>query len=440
MDDHSIGATAHAWIAAYQNKRGNTSSRDANIAKAKTAIDDAFSIDGTPDVINSISYGPNNGICLHDPATFNPTADPNGRGPCNVSNPSNIISVLSNGGRTYSNNRGQNQVYGFGLLASISAAIIGLEEADAPDINGNPLQKDTNGNPLPANYLTAAQKKIMEALLNEAQRKSDPSGDFFKGHLDSSGLAATCANFANTGGTVTFNEWNQCADSNHRPRFYSLAKPADPTIAGHTFFSKYDPGFTIPTQVTDAPDWSRTQPQNAFQFDRFLWSDFNTNPEVTNLHYGRGVFYGNLGYYWHTIHPDRNLFQTPPSGYQIRPLLAAKNDEYNPIGYIDGITPAGAAFGWTCDQDQGSVSIAVDFYAGGVPGTGTYAGRTIANFSSESAINNLCTSGVAHRFEFQLPGWTQGQTIYPYGLDVTWRGFTLLLPSSPACPPGGCSW
>jgi hypothetical protein len=82
---------------------------------------------------------------------------------------------------------------------------------------------------------------------------------------------------------------------------------------------------------------------------------------------------------------------------------------------------------------------AVDFYAGGIPGVGTYAGRTTALYSSESAINTLCSGGTMHRFSAQLPSWTQGQLIYPYGLDATWRGYYLLPPST-GCVGGYCSW
>lgn len=423
MDDHAVGAAALAWVAAYQNKRGNVASRNANIASAKTAIDRAFSLSDS--------------ICLHDP---NVAMSASGRGPCNVTDSAQIVSVLTravNPGWTYSFNRGQNQVYGFGLLASISAALIGLEEADAPDINGNPIVKDANGNPLPPVYLTAAQKAISVALLKEAQRSSSSNGDFFNGHL-SGAPAGNCRNFATSGGFVTWTDTNPCADSAHRARFYSLGGAAAPSIAGSTFFGKYI-GVTPSTTVFD-PQRNVTL-TNAFTFNRFLWSDFTKNPETAGgLHYGRGVWYGNLGYYWHTIHPDRNKFQTEPVAGQIRGRLAATYDDYDPIGYIDGITTTGVAFGWSCDRDIATTYVAVDFYAGGVPGVGAFAGRANASFSSEPAVNALCGGGTAHRFSFQLPAWTKGQTIYPYGLDVTWRGYYLLPPSSPACPPAGCSW
>jgi hypothetical protein len=421
MDEHTVGATAYAWIAAYQNKRGNTTSRDNNITSAKTAINSAFSLDDS--------------ICLHDP---NVAMSATGRGPCNVTDPTQIVSVLtrfSNPGWTYSFNRGQNQAYGFGLLASVSSALIGLEEADAPDIYGNAILKDSNGNPIAPVYLTDAQNKIAVALLKEAQRSSTPStGDYFNGHLGGTG---NCRNFGVSGGSVYWQDGKSCADSLQRARWYSLGGAADPTVAPNTFFSKYI-GVTPSTTVYD-PQGNVTI-SNAFTFNRFLWTDFVKDPATaSSAHWARAVWYGNLGYYWHTIATTRNQFNTEPTAGQVRGRLAATNDDYDPIGYIDGITSTGVVYGWSCDKDLPNTSIAVDFYAGGIPGVGTYAGRTTALYSSESAINTLCSGGTMHRFSAQLPSWTQGQLIYPYGLDATWRGYYLLPPST-GCAGGYCSW
>lgn len=421
MDDHAIGAAALAWVAAYQHKRGNTASRNTNIANAKTALNAAFSVSDS--------------ICINDPLITPLNAA--GRGPCNVDNPANIVSVLTRAnktqrGFTYSFNRGQNQVYGFGLLASISAALIGLEEADATDINGNPVAKDGNGNPIAPVYLTDAQKQISAALLREAQRSTPSSGDYFYGHL---GGVGNCRTF-NASAVPTNGQ--PCADSAHRPRFYSLGGAAEAGVAPNTFFGKYV-GIAPSTSVYDPQ--SAVDLTSAFTFDKFVWGDFTKNPETANnLHYGRGVWYGNLGYYWHTIHPSRNNFDGEPVAGQIRGRLSATYDDNNPIGFIDGITPTGVAYGWTCDKDVPATSIAIDFYSGGVAGTGAFAGRSYASFASEPAINTLCSGGTAHRFSYQLPAWTQGQTIYPYGLDGTWRGFTLLTRSSGSCPPAGCQW
>jgi hypothetical protein len=422
MDEHTIGAAAYAWIAAYQNKRGNTASRNSNITAAKNAINAAFSLSDS--------------ICLHDPTV---AMDGNGRGPCNVTDPSQIVTVLTrvtNAGWTYSFNRGQNQVYGFGLLASVSAALIGLEEADATDIYGNPVYKDGNGNPIAPVYLTDAQKKIAGALLKEAQRSSTPStGDYFNGHIGGTG---NCRNFSNSGSTVTWVNGAACADSNHRARFYSLGGAADPTNAPNTFFSKYV-GITPATTVYDPQ--MNVNISNAFTFNRFLWTDFTKNPITAgSLHWARAVWYGNLGYYWHTIAATRNQFNTEPAAGQIRGRLSATYDDHEPRGWIDGISSTGVASGWSCDRDVPLASNAVDFYAGGVPGVGTFILRATANYTSEQAVADDCYGGFAHRFSVQLPNWTKGQTIYPYGLDITWRGFALLPPSNSSCPSSGCTW
>lgn len=87
------------------------------------------------------------------------------------------------------------------------------------------------------------------------------------------------------------------------------------------------------------------------------------------------------------------------------------------------------ASGWSCDQDVSGKSVHVDIYAGS-----TLAVHAIANGGSETAVNNACGGGTAHRFSVQLPSWTQGQTIIAYGLDYTWFGFTqLTCLQSPAC-------
>lgn len=409
MDDHVIGALGHAWAAAYQNKRGNTASRDANITKAQNAINDALSLTEAHN---------NDSICLHDPQG---TMSATGRGPCNVTNPNDISTVLTratNPGYVFALNRGENQVYGFGLIASLSGAAIGLEEA------GSPLS------------LTSNQKLIIQALLDEAQRKSQPTyGDYFNGELGGTG---NCALWDVDGSGNVVNPNNgKCADTWHRPRMYSLVGPANSSIAPNTFFSIYLPGVSAKTNIYD-PTTGQTV-YNAFQFNRFDFNDFKIDYNDTTVrpHWARAIGYGNFGYYWLNKVYDPNPEYYPPTAGELRPRLSATYDDHDPIGYIDSIDTNGVALGWTCDQDVPTKQTWVDFYRDNVPGVGTYLGQARANLSSESAINNWCGGGTAHRFSMQLPSSAKGHYIYPYGLDGTWRGY-LLLPPSGSCPGGVC--
>jgi hypothetical protein len=417
MDDHAIGAVGHAWAAAYQHKRGNTTSRDQNITKAKAALNDVFSL---------TEANGNDSICLFDPLV---AMSATGRGPCNVTSTANIATVLgrtndAQRGYTFSFNRHQNQAYGIGLMASVSAASVGLEEAGTTW------------------SLTADQKLLLQAILEEAQRKAKSGlndGEYFNGELGGFG---TCASFSVVNGVITNPNTANCADTVQRPRMYALVGAPDPTVAPNTFFSRYVSGFTPKTTVYDRE--KSMYVYNAFQFNQFFWSDFKKDITGTDTtprpHWARAVWFGNLAYYWHTKVSDPNPEYAPPTAGEIRPRLSAVYDDNNPFGYVDNIDTAGVARGWTCDPDLGGKSIWVDFYRDNVPGVGTYLGQARANVASESAVNTVCTGGgTAHRFVMQLPLSAKGHYIYVYALDATWRGYTLLPPSSASyCPTGLC--
>ncbi len=410
MDDHAIGAMGHAWAAAYQHLRNNIGSRDTHRAKAKAAIDDAFRLTETNQL---------DSICLHDPTQ---TMAAGGRGPCNVTSTTGLATLLTrttSPGYTFALNRGQNQVYGFGLLASISAAALGLEISESP---WTP---------------TADQKLFMQALLEEAQSKAQPStGDYFNGHL---GGTANCAIWDAVGSSVVNNNVNPCADTMHRPRMYPLVSAVSGGPSA-TFFNKYDSAYTPKTSVTD--HYTGATVNSAFQFNRFSFSDFVVNPATdgSKPHWGRAIWYGNLAYYWHTpVANYNNLDMIAPAAGELRPRMLGKLDDNDPIGHFDGISPTGVATGWACDRDWPSRSSWVELYwDSSTPSFSTYIGSYPANVSNESAVTTACNGGLAHRFSVQLPGSASNRAVYIHAADVTWRGATLL--SASACTGGVCRW
>ena len=111
-------------------------------------------------------------------------------------------------------------------------------------------------------------------------------------------------------------------------------------------------------------------------------------------------------------------------------------DSYDPVaGWLDGISSSGLASGWTCDPDAPNNGVKVDFYAGD---NWTFAATGYANLPSESAVNSICMGGWAHRFQVQLPSWSQGMNIHAFGLDFTWYGYTEL--NCGQDPSRPCTW
>lgn len=122
MDDEAIAASGYAWIAAYKHRRGD-SGVSTVLASAKAYIDSTFSE-----------------ACLH---TGDTTAVL-----CN-----STVSGLSSGAKSLSLNHGQQMPsYGFGLMANISAAVVGWQAAT-----------DTTFK------FTADQKSIAQAMFKEMQ-------------------------------------------------------------------------------------------------------------------------------------------------------------------------------------------------------------------------------------------------------------------------------
>lgn len=420
MEEHALGAAGFAWIAAYEMKRRGPTSASYYAQQASSLIDESLS-----------TY---DSICLNDPTDPNLTTDATGRGPCNVN--TNVASTLSDKlvqnsvtkmTKAYplSFNRGQNMTYGPGQLMVLSAALVGLEEASY------------------TKTLTTSQRLIASALLEEAQRKADPSGNYFRGGAGSPAGSGTCAWATVNGSTVVRDDDSMCSEGAVRPKIWNLTSKI--SQQGYSsFWERYvgHAGYPVRTAVVDrryvngSTSPTDTYIANPHKFDQYV-NYFTKNANDIDLNWGRESFYHVLGFRWHTFDNRANASDTwYPGGDNKRPRLWAYLDNTDPGGFVDGIDSNGVAYGWACDTDLPWESIPIDFYVNGFQ---TFIQRAWANQRSESAVNNFCAGGTAHRFVVQLPAWTKGYPISTYALDVTWRGYTHLNAYGCAQSPN-CVW
>src|SRR3989344_1496493 len=139
---------------------------------------------------------------------------------------------------------------------------------------------------------------------------------------------------------------------------------------------------------------------------------------------------------------EKPLYTLP---FMPREAFAASNN-YLPIGYHDTFTCANSA-GWSCDQDNYSVALQVDFWRDCDPGTFNnciFVGSTIANIPAEAAVEAACGGYNAHRFLYNTPSSLKdglNHTIYAFGVNIdssgTRGGGNPLLSNSPKtinCP------
>lgn len=94
------------------------------------------------------------------------------------------------------------------------------------------------------------------------------------------------------------------------------------------------------------------------------------------------------------------------------------------VGHIDQVSLKAKQTvikGWACEQ-YNKVYTTVHVYVGGASGKGTHIATAKASKTSESAVNDICVSGLsAHRFEINMDNvklmpW-KGQKIYVHGLS-----------------------
>ena len=218
------------------------------------------------------------------------------------------------------------------------------------------------------------EQAIAKGLYDEIAKHTDSSGNFL--------VPADCLKLDTNGAIVGGSDCSGAGIPGpaYEPNMYQLKGPYD----------YYFPG-VIPNS------------SSVYTSTTFNGSLFNSD----HFGYGRLATYHDMGGSW------------IPGGAPNMPY-----DTFDPVdGWLDGISPSGLASGWTCDPDAPNNGIKVDFYAGD---NFTFAATGYANLASESAVNSLCSGGWAHRFQVQLPSWTQGMNIYAFGLDFTWYGYTQL--------------
>ena len=111
------------------------------------------------------------------------------------------------------------------------------------------------------------------------------------------------------------------------------------------------------------------------------------------------------------------------------------------------LSTAGTAadvYGWSCSTGT-LISLQVNLYVGGPPGTGTLLTQATANLASEPAVAALCqTQGASYRFDFPLSDAVRGpyvnQPIYVQGIspvggdNVVLPGSGFLMPPSSLAP------
>ncbi|HEU0013856.1 MAG TPA: hypothetical protein VFQ45_09235 [Longimicrobium sp.] len=335
-DTYSAAAAGYAWVTAYWFRHNDPRSGDTRI-KALDWMDSTFA-----------------SVCIRRVATV--------VGDLCDGSASEIPTGVS---RTLSLNEGQQwPAYGFGLMTSVAAAVLGYE-----------------GSLLWGTYsFNTAQKNIARGLFEETQRVVDivPNPDVFRRRCvrpvrDSTGWALR-------------DSTADCAGLDPFPPLYL------PTI-------KYQPQmYALYRFYRDRLGY--TQPPGVYTSSALFVGHYSLGDPDAFFGYGRYAFYGELGHGWWSPR---------------RPYMPM---DYNPaMGYIDRVDGGRVAHGWACDRDTAQAAVRVELTVGGSVVSG------LANQPSEDAVRTECGGGTAHRFAIQLPAGTVGYTVsgraydYTYGVD-----------------------
>jgi len=315
------------------------------------------------------STEPQNGICLRDAPVTSGSYTPLCTG---------TLAELSAGTAETFTVNGQQQLlhYGFGLMTSVASAKMGLELA------GSTLT------------FSSDEKLVAKALMQEVQRHYDSSTHGYNSTPD-------CVKRNDDGlGHITYS--NVDCGGGYLPDMYALKAFYVDRLDG------------VPSGSYDSNNFN----VGLFRLDdqHGLMPDGITPVDTEHFSYGRFETYGIEGYAWWVSNPPRTWMPY---------------DNYNPSGWLDGISGTGLAQGWACDRDAPDGRIFIDFYADN--GT-TYVATATADQYSGTAYDAQCGSGIAHRFAFQLPSSSQGKLLRAWALDFTWNGITELgCSQSPTC-------
>lgn len=284
MDGTSAAAAAYGWIAAYRYRHNDPQRATAARNAAYTYIDLAFS-----------------SVCLRRVTT--------GVGPLCENGSVTPAMIRTGEAYTWSWNAGfQFPAYGFGLVTSIAAAILGIEGSGQGYSMSQP------------------NRDVAVGLFEEIRRVVDaaPSPDVWKPCVAPTGSGSSW----NLTSATTF-----CGgDPPYQPEMYAL-RP----------FYQAEVGYTPPTTG---------YPSSYFRASHFDLSTAAASRPAW-FGYGRYVFYGELGYSWWTSR---------------RPYMPM--DAYQPKGYLERVDGGRMAHGWACDPDVPSKAVRVELRVAGSVVTG----------------------------------------------------------------------
>jgi len=326
-----------------------------------------------------------NYVCIHDRAEYN--ANPAG-GVCNDTTADLGGWNLTGPAKVFSfEHEQQTPHYGLGLMTTIASAFAGVK------IGGGDL------------WLSEDQKIKARAIFREVQEHTNASFEYTtdckKPSKDANGVFN---GFAADVPCKDFNDPNWYGRG-YDPRMYHLEEFYDTFVGTPGVISGIPSGYTYrsdDTCCTSYPYW---------RLDRY---DSNWGP-------GRYTSYVDQG--WKFVEPanyGNTARYMPPDANQ-------------PRGYLDGVTSQGHAYGWACDADAPNSWVKIDLYANGTKVADDHQSQ-YAWWSSESAVNQLCGGGTAHRFQIALPSWTKGLSITAKTRDFTF-GPDVSLPCL-----GTCTW
>ncbi|MFL5538262.1 MAG: hypothetical protein ACJ8J0_04690 [Longimicrobiaceae bacterium] len=285
LDGNSAAAAGYGWIAAYRWRHNDPNGATAARNSAKSYIDASFA-----------------SVCLRRVSL--------GVGPLCQNGEVTPAMVRTGEAQTWSWNLGfQFPAYGFGLVTSIAAAVLGIEGSG-------------EGYSMPQ-----PDRDVAVGLFEETRRVVDtaPTPDIWPQCVAPQGSGSSW-NFTTT--TV------DCGGPapQYLPEMYALKQ-----------FYTDEVGYTPPT--------------TGYQSSYFRASLFNTSPDPAArpewFGYGRYVFYGELGSSWWSPR---------------RPYMPM--DSYEARGYLDRVDGARVAYGWACDPDVPTKAVRVELRVAGMLVTG----------------------------------------------------------------------
>jgi hypothetical protein len=346
LDGNSAAAAGYGWIAAYRWRHNDPTGAAAARTNAKAYIDASFA-----------------SVCLRRVSL--------GVGPLCQNGEVTPAMVRTGEAQTWSWNVGfQFPAYGFGLMTSIAAAVLGIEGSGE------------------AYSMSQPNRDVAVGLFEEIRRVVDatPSPNVWKHQC----VQPT----QSTGGG---NSWDFTPIA---PDCGGSAPPYQPEMYALSQFYRDVVGYTPPT--------------DGYQSSYFRESLFDTSSAPAArpafFGYGRYVFYGELGSSWWSSRRSH----MPMDAYEAR-------------GYLDRVDGARVAYGWACDPDVPTTTVRVELRVAGMLVTG------VADQPSESAITTQCGGGSAHRFSIQLPFVPVGSAVSARALDYTYGYTDLACSQAGAC-------